>query len=425
MMNPAWISLAALIVVVLSSRYERINGGVLAMALAWLIGSYSAAMTTYEIIRLFPWSLLIILFGITLFFGLAQTNGTLDHMTRLMIRAARGNAVFLPVNIFVLACVLSMIGPGNIGAVALLAPFVMPLAGRVGIKAFFMTIILVTGANAGTFSPFAPTGIIADVLASRFGLQMNPWTQIFLPALLVQTFVALICYVILMGRMRKHPAQLQFDVDRIVGIPQPLTRVQMITLAAIAVLMIGVICFRLDIGFWAISLAVFLMVTGVSDAAAAVKRVPWNIIVLVCGVSTLVGLMEKTGGLNLFTELLAKVSSPTSVTGTIAFLTGVISSYSSSSGVVMPAFIPIVPDLVEKIGGGDPAAIVASINVGSHLVDVSPLSTLGALCIANAAKNEDKKKLFHHLFLFGMSMAIVGGGLCHLFFGLLPKWLSL
>lgn len=51
--------------------------------------------------------------------------------------------------------------------------------------------------------------------------------------------------------------------------------------------------------------------------------------------------MEKTGGLNLFTEALAKVSSPTSVTGMIALLTGIIST-SSSSGVVMPAFIPIV-----------------------------------------------------------------------------------
>jgi di/tricarboxylate transporter len=419
-MSVAWMSLLALLAVILVSRHERINVGILAIGMAWMIGSYSAGMNTAEIIKLFPWPLFIILFGITLFFGLAQANGTLDHITRLMIHAARGNALILPINIFVLAVVLSMIGPGNIGAVALLAPFVMPLAGRVGIKAFFMTIILVTGANAGTFSPFAPTGIIADVLTSRFGLEMNHWTEIFLPALLAQTFVALVCYLILVRTMRKNSTRLTFDVDKIVGAPQPLTGRQITTLAAIALLMIGVIFFRLDIGFWAISLAALLMLAGVSSGEAAVKAVPWNVIILVCGVSTLVGLMEKTGGLNLFTDLLANVSSPASVTGMIALLTGLISTYSSSSGVVMPAFIPIVPDLVEKIGG-NPTAIVASINVGSHLVDVSPLSTLGAICIANAAKHEDKRQLFRHLLIFGLSMAFVGGGLCHLFFGILPQ----
>lgn len=420
-MNAAWLSLSALVIIILISRHERINVGILAMGLAWMIGTFSVGMTTPEIIQLFPWSLFIILFGITLFFGIAQSNGTLEHITRLIIHSARGNSLILPINIFILAVLLSMIGPGNIGAVALLAPFVMPLAGRLGIKAFFITIILVTGANAGTFSPFAPTGIIADLLTSRFGLEMNPWTQIFLPAFLVQAFVALICYLILVGSMRKNPALLHFDVDKILGAPKHLTGFHLITLTAIAGLMVGAIFFRLDIGFLAISLAALLMVFGVSNGDEAFKAVPWNIIMLVCGVSTLVGLMEKTGGLNLFTEALAKVSSPTSVTGMIALLTGIISTYSSSSGVVMPAFIPIVPDLVEKVGG-NPASIVASINVGSHLVDVSPLSTLGAICIANAAPGEDKKKLFRHLLIFGLSMAMVGGGLCYLFFGLLPHW---
>ena len=150
-MNAAWLSLSALVIIILISRHERINVGILAMGLAWMIGTFSVGMTTPEIIQLFPWSLFIILFGITLFFGIAQSNGTLEHITRLMIHSARGNSLILPINIFILAVLLSMIGPGNIGAVALLAPFVMPLAGRLGIKAFFITIILVTGANAGTF----------------------------------------------------------------------------------------------------------------------------------------------------------------------------------------------------------------------------------------------------------------------------------
>ena len=69
----------------------------------------------------------------------------------------------------------------------------------------------------------------------------------------------------------------------------------------------------------------------------------------------------------------------------IAFVTGLISTYSSTSGVVLPTFLPTVPGLVRELGGGDPLAIALSINVGASLVDVSPLSTLGALCVAAVA----------------------------------------
>jgi hypothetical protein len=103
----------------------------------------------------------------------------------------------------------------------------------------------------------------------------------------------------------------------------------------------------------------------------------------------------------------------------IAFVTGVISVYSSSSGVVLPAFLPTIPGIIEKLGGGDAMAIAASINVGSHLVDVSPLSTLGALCIAAAPAHENRTQLFNKLLLWGLSMSIVGAAVCYLFFGVL------
>ena len=74
---------------------------------------------------------------------------------------------------------------------------------------------------------------------------------------------------------------------------------------------------------------------------------------------------------------------------------------------------------MKEIGGGDPIAMISTINVGSHLVDTSPLSTLGALCIASAGEHEDKAVLFRKLLIWGMSMAVVGAIVCYVFFGLL------
>ncbi|MFZ1410427.1 MAG: SLC13 family permease, partial [Micropruina sp.] len=198
-----------------------------------------------------------------------------------------------------------------------------------------------------------------------------------------------------------------------------LTRAQWATVSAIAVLIAGVVIFKANLGFLALTLALALAMTGAADQEAALKAVPWDTIIMVCGVSVLVAIVEKAGGLDLFTSLLARTSTTRNVSGVIAFVAGAVSAYSSSSGVVMPTFIPMVPGLIAKLGGGDAVAIVSAINVGSHVVDVSPLSTLGAMCIANAAAHEDYNRLFQRLLIYGLAMAVVGALVCYLFFGLL------
>jgi Mg2+/citrate symporter len=82
--------------------------------------------------------------------------------------------------------------------------------------------------------------------------------------------------------------------------------------------------------------------------------------------------------------------------------------------VVLPAFLPMVPGLAQQLGA-DPIAITSSMNVGGHLVDVSPLSTIGALCIAGAPVDESRR-LFNQLLAWGLSMCIVGALLCYVIF---------
>ena len=100
----------------------------------------------------------------------------------------------------------------------------------------------------------------------------------------------------------------------------------------------------------------------------------------------------------------------------VALVTGVVSVYSSTSGVVLPAFLPTVPGLVERLGGGDPLAIASSMIVGGHLVDLSPLSTIGALCIAALPNGPTPKKLFNQLLAWGLSMMVVGAVICWILF---------
>lgn len=422
-LNPAaavasLISLAAIIVI---SRTSKVNVGVLAVAFAWVIGVYVAGLSARSILNGFPISLMAVLVGVTLLFAQAQANGTLDQIAAFAVSLARGHCALLPLLMFALTFALAAIGPGNIGAVALVAPMAMRIGGTAGISAFLMTLMVANGANAGAFSPVAPTGIIANGLITRLGLSMNPWSQVFLPSLIVQTVVALGGYLLFGGIKlwrQENDGRCEHHEPGIVK-RERLTREQVYTVIAIGAFVLGVAVFQADAGFLAFALASALALARAADQEQALRLVPWDVIIMVCGVSTLVSLMEKTGGLDLFTSLIAGVSTPQTATGVLGLVAGLISVYSSSSGVVMPALIPLVPQLIQALGGGDAVALVSTINVGSHVVDVSPLSTLGAICIANAAPHEDKRKLFRWLLANGLVMAVVGAMLCLVIFGLL------
>lgn len=189
-----------------------------------------------------------------------------------------------------------------------------------------------------------------------------------------------------------------------------------ITIAVIAALIMGALFFGVNVGMGAFAGGAILAMLGAADHREAVKKMPWSVIMMMSGVTVLIALLEKTGGLDLFTAMLARLATPGSITGVIAFVTGLISVYSSTSGVVLPAFLPTIPGLVQRLGGGDPIAIASSMNVGAHLVDMSPLSTTGALCLAAVPQTENIRSIFNKLLAWGLSMTVVGAILCYVFF---------
>ena len=160
----AGIGAGALVVAILVSCFTELNVGILALALAWIVGVYVRGMPLNDVIGGFPVSLFLTLAGVTLLFTQAQLNGTLDRIAHRAVRMCRGNAGLIPVVFFALGCGLASLGPGNVSTAALLAPMAMAAAGRAGIPAFLMIIMVGNGAQAGALSPFAPTGVIVNGL---------------------------------------------------------------------------------------------------------------------------------------------------------------------------------------------------------------------------------------------------------------------
>ena len=415
-MSPAVASLLALLLAIGLSLTSRLNVGVLAMAFAWLIGTYLAGLRPEQVAAGFPSSLFLTLAGVTLLFALAECNGTLERLAHRGIRLARGNARVIPLLFFAIAFGLSSVGPGAISTVALVIPLAMAVGTRAGVPRFLTALMVANGANAGNLSPISAVGIIANSRMTEAGIGGNE-AKVWLANLVAHALVATAAWLILARRtppVAAAPPREAVDAmtfDRIHGI----------TLAVIVTWIVGVVGFRLSVGMAAFAAASVLVLVRAGDELAAMRRIPWGVIIMVCGVTVLIALLERTGGMDLFTALLARLASPATVNGVVAFVTGLISSWSSTAGVVLPAFLPTVPGLVEQVGGGDPLAVALSINVGGSMVDVSPLSTLGALCVATVTDPVEARVLFKQLLAWGLSMSVAAAVLCQLLAGIVAR----
>jgi di/tricarboxylate transporter len=409
-----WAGLAALLLVVAAGCFTRLNLGVLALVSACVAGVL-CGVSLADIAATFPAGLFLRLTAITSLFALGTVNGTLPKLAWEGVRFARFNRKVVPLLFFALAVTLATGGAGNFAATAMLAPVAMRVAGDLRLSAFLIAVMVVYGASGGAFSPVAPTGIVARDIMVQTGIGASPW-PLFLNSLAAHALVAALVYLLLGGWKRAGSVA--------AANPRPpevestaWSSVERLTIAVLALFLAAALLLPVDVGFAAAAGAGTLGIAGRATLRLAVEQVPWRVILMVCGVTVLAEVTNRLGGIELLARFLATSFTGAYLTGGSAAVAGLISVYASSIGVVLPVFLPAVPDLVAAAGGGDPLMVAYSINIGAHLVDISPLSPLGAMCLAYCPANEDARRLFRRLMAMGVGMSVLGGVLCQLLFG--------
>lgn len=413
-MSIAVMTLLALVAAIVLSMVSRLNVGLLAIAMAWIIGVYAAGAKPDAVMAGFPVDLFLTLAGVCFLFAVAELNGTFAMLAQRVMGAAALGRAAIPLSFFASAMAISAVGPGAIASVALIVPMAAAIGGRAGIPPMLTALMVANGANAGNLSPISSVGVIANSRMAAAGLGGHE-AQVMLANLLAHALVALLAWLWFLPRLRGagDAGRVEAGGAETAEAPAerlPLTRGHAVTLAVLAVWIVAVVLLKANLALSAFTAGIALVLLRVGEEKAAIARMPWDILLMVCGVATLVALVQANGGTELFSALVARVAGPETVYGVIAFVTGVISTYSSTSGVVLPAFLPMVPNLAAATGASDPLGLALSINVGSALVDVSPLSTLGALCVA--ALGKDDPRLYFKLFAWGLAMTAVGAALC-------------
>ena len=154
-------------------------------------------------------------------------------------------------------------------------------------------------------------------------------------------------------------------------------------MAAIVVMVICCIGFKLDTGLFAFVMAAVLILTGCADEKKAIKSIPWGTLLMICGVGVLVNMISLLGGINLISDTLASFMTQHTAAPIMAATSGILSWVSSTTAVVMPTLYPISAEICQRFAGANYVELISAITATSFAAAISPLSTGGAIIMSS------------------------------------------
>ncbi|MFC6062756.1 SLC13 family permease [Streptomyces ochraceiscleroticus] len=385
-----------LVAVFVLSSVRGLNMGVLALVATFLLGCIGLGRTPEEVLAGFPAEMFVVLVAVTLLFGIARVNGTVDWLVHAVMRAAGQRAGVVPWALFAVAALLCATGAASPAAVAIVAPIGITFAVRHHIDPLYAGLMAVNGAAAGSF---APTGILGGIVNSALqdsGLQVGGG-QLFAGTFAFNVAVAVVTWCVF-GRRKTGDEAHRDGTDRMdrtdhregtgptdeksSSTPVSLGVEQVATLAGMAALVLGTTVLSLDTGFLALTLAALLALLFRRTAQQAAKEIAWPVVLLVCGIVTYIALLQELGIVDSLGKMIAAVGAPLLAALIICYVGGVVSAFASTTGI-LGALMPLaVPFLASGTIGT--TGMVIALASAATVVDASPFSTNGALVIANA-----------------------------------------
>ncbi|MDP3673847.1 MAG: SLC13 family permease [Novosphingobium sp.] len=386
---------------------RRANVGIVMVAAASGVGLLLAGLTVEDIVEGFPTGILILLVGVTFFFGIAKSNGTIARIVDWALTLVGTSSGAVPLTFFVLSALISAMGSPLGGLV--MAPIGMLVAHRSRIDPMLMALAIGCGISAGGFAPTSLFGLVVTGTAHAAEIQLSPLT---LFAAAITTNLALLgaAYFLFSGRSapdaRSVTASVSFGHEE----PEPVTAVFWITVGAMLGLVTAVIVLSAlgrspDVGLLALAFGAVLSLIYPADARQALKEIDWSTVLLVGGIVTYVGVLEKIGAVDLLGVGAMSISTPLLAALVLCAVSALISAFASTTGI-LAALIPLAIPLAQQ--GDIPGwALVCTLALCSSVVDVSPFSTVGAALIASAPDPGERPRMTTLLARWGLSMVVI------------------
>lgn len=410
-MNLAVISLIVLVCILVIGYKSKVNTGLLSIGCAMILG-HLVGMSDKKIISGFATTLFVQLTGVMLLFSIASENNALQLIARRAVAMAGKRTNLIPIIVYFVAVFMAAIGCGCVPVMSLMAVFCAALAAEMKVNPLLLIPLGLLGAQGGGTTPLTTTGILGATLAAENGIAEDVSMGLMMGQFFCSTLFALILYIVLGGYKIKadNPIKLS-DIPKM-NVSQKMSCV------AILVVAVFVLAFKFDVGLCAFVASVILLLLKVADQKKAIAGIPWPTLLLVCGINVLMNVVITAGGIDLLAQGLSSIMTDASTIPLIGVTAGVMSWFSSTSGVVMPTLIPTVAPLLASMGDTSvtATALVTAITATAHTAGVSPISSGGSMglasyCSQTGCSEEEERKLFAGLF----AVAIGGVIYCAVF----------
>lgn len=383
-MSMAVLTIIFLVGAIAIGFVRRLNVGILSIMGAFIMG-HIMGLSDKEIIAGFNGNLFTTLMGVTFLFSILNVNGTIDLIAKRSVAIVGKQNWLIPIVIFVLGYMLTAMGPGSIPMLAIMPAFAIPVAITRGFNPIMMALIGDFGVFAGRMSPITPEGhLVRDLLIKGGSIHTNMDMTLIVNETLTGIMCAIIAYVYYKGYKVK-------SVNVHETIPS-FNRAQWLSMLGLLTMVVSVIGFKHNVGLVSFTIGAILLCCNAADEGKSIKGIPWGVLIMICGVGTLMKLVVDSGGIAMMSGFLAQFMTPYTASTIMGITAGIMSWFSSGLGVVFPTLIPTVAGIAQSVGGHvNPIEIASLIVIGGTFTGVSPFSSTGGLILATVMTDSDAK----------------------------------
>ena len=378
-----------------------------AVTFAFLIGCGVLQLKPKEILSFLPVSILFNVLAITFFFGFAIENGTLAAVTGKILYAMRNHPKWMMPAMCLISFLIAMSGAG-IATAAFMAPIAFSLSKKIEAHPVAAYTAVAAGTVAGSNFMYSGGGIVVLNLVKE-----SPYTELAFPvtvfSFLLTTAICLIFFFVIYIVFRNGKC-----VSQVYERPEVLSSVQKKTLALLLIVVLVIIipnfvgeltgnsairslAGRLDVGFVMMIGGCVASVLNLADDRQVLRfQVPWTTLVMLGGVSMLIGVGKEAGLVELLAGLISGHLPKILIAPVLSLSAGLMSVFSSAISVVLPTLYPLVPELT-KDTGVSAQLMYSVIFVSATITGISPLSTTGSMILSGCKSEKVRSRLFYQV----------------------------
>lgn len=401
-MGIALVSLIILVLVIFIGFFRKINVGLVAILAVTIFGTFIGEKDSV-IIKGFSSSLFIMLLGVSFLCSIGITNGSLELMSKKILKLSGGYAFIAPILIYIIGFGIAAIGPGCVPALGIVAALSLPLGKSTGYDPVMLAIIGEIGSFTGRFSPITPESLLIQKLTEPQGIT-NYQSIILIYASVTTIILSVIIFIIFKGYKVKTQKMEQNEIPSF-------NKNQIFTLIGFLIVIIACTFYKRNVGLISFAVGILLILIKAADEKVVFKAISWSTLLMITGFGMLMDIVILVGGVSLLSDSLAKIMTPHTAVAIQGLTGGIMSWFSSAIGVVWPTLVPTVGNIANSVGV--PAdSLISILCLTASFAGLSPASTGGGLIMAANATDPDftkekENKLFIKLFAISVLMVVL------------------